>query len=125
MKTETARTAVGAQVVYTAHLQAAPEYGVIDSGGTHRHHVMVLFEGQDTPKSTPTGRLDFRHRLSDPIKLHRASGREYSLVCEDGNCSRRHDFKIKCSCGEELWTGLLKFTKARAEAHQAGREYKP
>lgn len=111
---EEAEQAIGAEVVYHGQHD---EHGTI--AGVSGDYVMVRYGAEKVSKATPPPNLDWAHQLGSHSKAHRESppGR-----CGNGNCSRRHDYLITCSCGRRFWTGKLKFTRRRALDHQRGRE---
>lgn len=125
MLSDEARAAIGAEVLYRPRPDTKPEKGVIlDVNGYGS--VMVQYENSNVAKSTQAKDLEFFHVLEGPVKLHRTSDPMLLRLCDHGRCPRRHDWLTTCSgCGEQICTGRLKYTQARADAHRLGREYKP
>jgi hypothetical protein len=124
VKIDVARRAVGAEVVYTSHPGAQGEPGRIVYVAPYPEQlVRVRYGGQEESKSTPVAKLEFLHVLGAPVRLHRVtSPSAATAACGKDKCTRRHDWLIKCSCGRKFWTGKLKYSRDKAEAHQRGQE---
>lgn len=126
MLSDQARAAIGAEVAYRPRPEAKPERGVIEDVNGYGM-VLVRYDGSNVSKSTPAADLEFFHQLEGPVKLHRlppyAGEGAVTTMCDHGKCPRRHDWMITCSCGERFYTGRLKYSRGRAEAHRLGREY--
>lgn len=120
MNLDTAHDAIGAEVLYRPRPNAHGQRGRIEAACTHPHHVMVRFSGDGLAKATPVAQLEFFHQLAAPLRLHLTT--VGNGVCDNGNCSRSHNWIIECSCGRKFTRSRLKYSRLAAQAHQYGSE---